>query len=46
MVFEFGDLIVWDNRCLMHRARAFDDQRYVRVMHRTTVKGDQPFLRT
>ena len=38
-----GDLIVWDNRCLMHRARAFDDQRYVRVMHRTTVKGDIPF---
>ena len=38
-----GDLIVWDNRCLMHRARNFDHDRYVRIMHRTTVKGDIPF---
>lgn len=34
-----GDLIVWDNRCVMHRRNAFpSDER--RVMHRTQVTGD------
>jgi len=32
-----GDLLMWDNRCTMHRARPFDDQKYRRVMQRTTV---------
>ncbi|MDP3134992.1 MAG: TauD/TfdA family dioxygenase [Burkholderiaceae bacterium] len=32
-----GDLVMWDNRCTMHRARPFDDQKYRRVMQRTTV---------
>jgi alpha-ketoglutarate-dependent 2,4-dichlorophenoxyacetate dioxygenase len=31
------DLVMWDNRCTMHRGRPFDDQRYVRDMHRATV---------
>lgn len=31
------DLLVWDNRCTMHRARPFDDLRHRRVMQRTTV---------
>ncbi len=36
-----GDLILWDNRCVMHRRDAFDpDTR--RVMHRTQIKGDRP----
>lgn len=37
-----GDLIMWDNRCVMHRRDAFDpDAR--RLMHRTQIKGDAPF---
>jgi taurine dioxygenase len=33
-----GDVLVWDNRCLMHRRDAFDPQSR-RVMHRTQCKG-------
>jgi len=40
-----GDLIFWDNRSTMHRAMPFDEQKHERLMHRTTVKGDKPFLR-
>jgi alpha-ketoglutarate-dependent 2,4-dichlorophenoxyacetate dioxygenase len=32
-----GDLVVWDNRCTMHRATPFEDTRYRRDMRRTTV---------
>jgi taurine dioxygenase len=40
--WKVGDLIMWDNRCTMHRRDAFDaDAR--RVMHRTQVKGDRPY---
>jgi len=35
--WEVGDLLVWDNRCTMHRATPFDDTRYPRDMRRTTV---------
>src|SRR6516225_2504211 len=31
-----GDLVMWDNRCTMHRGRPYDD-RQRRVLHRTTV---------
>jgi taurine dioxygenase len=36
-------ILVWDNRCTMHRATPYDDVAYRRVMHRTTVAGDRPF---
>lgn len=36
-----GDLILWDNRCVMHRRDAFDPETR-RVMHRTQIKGDRP----
>jgi len=36
-VWQPGDLIMWDNRCTMHRAMPFDEQRHVREMRRTTV---------
>ena len=39
------DLVFWDNRSTMHRALPFDESKYRRVMHRTTIKGDQPFLK-
>ncbi len=36
------DLVMWDNRCVLHRGRPWDEQRYRRVMHRTTVAGTGP----
>ena len=39
-----GDLIFWDNRSVMHRAIPFDDKKYRRLMHRTTLKGDKPIF--
>jgi alpha-ketoglutarate-dependent 2,4-dichlorophenoxyacetate dioxygenase len=32
-----GDLVIWDNRCTMHRATPFEDTRFRRDMRRTTV---------
>jgi taurine dioxygenase len=37
-----GDLILWDNRCVMHRRDAFDPAAR-RVMHRTQIRGDRPY---
>jgi alpha-ketoglutarate-dependent 2,4-dichlorophenoxyacetate dioxygenase len=37
-----GDLVIWDNRAVLHRATAYDSQRHKRLMQRTTVGGDQP----
>jgi len=36
------DLVMWDNRCVLHRGRPWDERRYRRVMHRTTVAGSGP----
>ena len=36
------DLIMWDNRSVLHRGNPWPDEEYRRVMHRTTVAGDQP----
>ena len=36
------DLVIWDNRCALHRATAFDKTRYRRKLHRTTVAGTMP----
>ena len=33
------DLVMWDNRTTMHRARRFDDLHEVRDMRRTSIKG-------
>lgn len=40
--WRVGDLIVWDNRSLLHKATPYDGQRYKRLMQRTTVAGDAP----
>ena len=37
-----GQLILWDNRCLMHRATSYDTVRERRVIRRCTVLGDVP----
>jgi taurine dioxygenase len=37
-----GELIVWDNRCLMHRATPYDPFTQRRVVRRCTVLGETP----
>jgi alpha-ketoglutarate-dependent 2,4-dichlorophenoxyacetate dioxygenase len=34
-----GDLVIWDNRAVLHRATAYDTIRHQRLMQRTTVNG-------
>jgi alpha-ketoglutarate-dependent 2,4-dichlorophenoxyacetate dioxygenase len=34
--WRVGDLVIWDNRATMHRARWFDDARYRRELRRVT----------
>jgi taurine dioxygenase len=40
-----GDLVMWDNRCLNHRACGGYALPDIRRMHRTTIVGDAPFYR-
>ncbi len=38
-----GDMLMWDNRCLLHRANSnFDAARFPRVLHRTCLRGTAP----
>lgn len=37
-----NDLVMWDNRCCLHRGRPWDGSKFRRVMRRTTVAGDGP----
>ena len=39
------ELIVWDNRCLLHRATTYDPLTDGRVIRRCTVLGEEPFRR-
>lgn len=36
------DLVIWDNRCLMHRSTPYDTARERRVMRRCTILGEIP----
>ena len=41
--WRVGDLVIWDNRATMHRARAFDDAKHRRELRRvTTLDVEQP----
>ena len=41
--WRVGDLVIWDNRATMHRARPFDDTKYRRELRRvTTLDIEQP----
>jgi alpha-ketoglutarate-dependent taurine dioxygenase len=41
--WRLGDVLMWDNRCLLHRANAnFDAARFPRVLQRTCVRGAAP----
>ena len=37
-----GDLVLWDNRCVMHKRDLFDSAER-RLMHRTVLLGDRPY---
>jgi alpha-ketoglutarate-dependent taurine dioxygenase len=38
--WHVGDLVVWDNRCVLHRARPYDHYLEARVMRHTRIAGD------
>jgi taurine dioxygenase len=38
--WDAGDIVIWDNRCLVHTATWFDSQTHERVMWRTTIHGN------
>jgi taurine dioxygenase len=40
--WRVGDLVLWDNRCALHRRDEFDANSR-RLMHRSQIKGDRPF---
>ena len=42
--WRVNDLVIWDNRCTLHRGRAYDDQRYRRDMRRMTLEDSAPTL--
>jgi len=37
--WRVGDLVMWDNRCTMHKREQFDSNSR-RIMHRTQIKGE------
>jgi len=42
--WEVGDIVLWDNRCVMHRREPFDPSTR-RIMQRLQCKGDAPIQR-
>jgi alpha-ketoglutarate-dependent 2,4-dichlorophenoxyacetate dioxygenase len=40
--WQIGDLVMWDNRTTMHRARRYDDMLFPRDLRRTTVTDGVP----
>jgi len=40
--WRLGDLLMWDNRCLLHLACRGIPEGQIRHMHRTTLSGDVP----
>ena len=39
--WQFGDTLIWDNRCLLHRRDSFDPNTR-RMMHRVQIRGTRP----
>jgi len=37
-----GDLVLWDNRCLLHKANGDYDHSQTRYLYRVMLKGDRP----
>jgi len=40
--WQQGDLVMWDNRCLLHKANGDYDMTQVRYLYRIMLKGDAP----
>ena len=40
-----NDVVLWDNRAVVHRGRPFARDKHARVMIRTTIAGDSPTAR-
>jgi alpha-ketoglutarate-dependent 2,4-dichlorophenoxyacetate dioxygenase len=40
--WSVGDLVIWDNRCTMHRGRPYDEAIHRRDMRRATVQDPAP----
>ena len=40
--WQVGDLVMWDNRRVNHRGRPWNEEKYLRDVRRTTVKGAIP----
>lgn len=40
--WRVGDVLLWDNRCTLHRGTPFDKERFIRHVHRTWVRGEVP----
>ena len=40
--WQLGDVVMWDNTGTMHKARPYGEESG-RLLHRTTVMGDEPF---
>lgn len=43
--WQVGDLLIWDNRCLLHRGSEYDTSSERRVMLRAVVNGGERVLR-
>ena len=42
--WQAGDLLMWDNRCILHRGCGYDADKYRRLMYQTRVRGLGPTL--
>ncbi len=42
--WQAGDLVIWDNRCVLHRGAGYDADRFRRRLHQTRVRGTGPTL--
>lgn len=42
--WQVGDLIMWDNRCVLHRGCGYDADRFRRRLHQTRVRCSGPSL--
>lgn len=39
--WQVGDLVMWDNRCTLHRGRPYDDMRFPRDLRRVTTQDPE-----
>ncbi|MFL5280482.1 MAG: TauD/TfdA dioxygenase family protein, partial [Rhodopila sp.] len=40
--WRVGDLVIWDNRCTMHRGRPYDEANHRRDLRRATIQDLDP----